>query len=52
MTLNFVPSSIYAYTVGVNTLEIRGKLYLFQINPLFLRAAQHHFHMLGKRGTQ
>ncbi|WP_342088244.1 ATP-binding protein [Dyadobacter sp. OTU695] len=26
ITLNFVPSSIYAYVVGVNTLEIRGKL--------------------------
>ncbi|HWV29169.1 MAG TPA: ATP-binding protein [Dyadobacter sp.] len=26
ITLNFVPSSIYAYIVGVNTLEIRGKL--------------------------
>ena len=24
--LNFVPSAIYAYIVGVNTLEIRGKL--------------------------
>lgn len=26
ITLNFVPSAIYAYIVGVNTLEIRGKL--------------------------
>lgn len=26
ITLNFVPSSIYAYVVGVNTLEIRSKL--------------------------